>query len=354
MGPPQTARPERVAVVVGRGDKPEMRLAAPPDWPDLLACSRAAVIPPTLVVADRASLNRLAAAARALKDDDARIAVSSVVDWWQQRAEHPGSPSVVILTEAASARYALADPDSEHSIGPWLAAFGITHGGPQGLLDLAEIVLAGESAQVDAREAMDSWKWVRRALDAGWGPRRGDTPVGAAIGLRSRCDAADRHAWELLSDPAWRAREHWSGVVVGGRVAGRPPGQVVVAVAQAACRHRVGSDVRVTFVSPGSRRETVLVDAEVADLAHSPDGSSVLVLAPHLPRRGRDELDRVRTGWFATVIPKAPDQSMAIRSRINLAKRYKTGNWVVKPKAARPPALHRDVPLDVLVAAATD
>ena len=161
----------------------------------------------TLVVPDRATLAALAALAHSTPApaDPAAAAIA----WWAARAEHPGTRAVLVATEACRDRWVLGvPPEDERHLDTWTHWLAITTTGPTALLDLADAVTAGhplpglgDLADVDAR----SWDYHRERITAGKDWRGPDNRQEAALGLATRCDAAELYdslRWPTPSSPA--------------------------------------------------------------------------------------------------------------------------------------------------------
>src|SRR5205085_6279917 len=96
--------------------------------------------------------------------------------------------------------------------------------GPRGLLDIAAAVSAGQTLpglEAFAEDDQRSWETSRtRLVDSGsrWDWRARDSRREAALGLATRCDAAELYESLSLGDPLVATRESFSGTVVSGTV----------------------------------------------------------------------------------------------------------------------------------------
>ena len=175
----------------------------------------------TLVIADRDTLSRLVELARSTDPASATAASAAVVGWWGQRADHPGAGAVLDVTVACSARWVLGvPPDEERQVSVWRTWFGVADAGPRGLLELATLVTAGETLpglETCAEDDQHSWEsFATRVADptTSWDWRRRDNRREAALGLATRCDAAELYASLRLGDPLVATRESFNGTVV--------------------------------------------------------------------------------------------------------------------------------------------
>ncbi|MBV9354156.1 MAG: hypothetical protein JO023_01385, partial [Chloroflexi bacterium] len=209
--------------------------------------------PRTLVVADRDALSRLLELALASGPAASNLdsAAAPVVGWWAMRADHPGTGAVLNITSACSARWALGvPPASERDLETWRAWLGVTDRGPQSLLQMAELVSAGTTLpglDVFAEDDRQSWEaFVARLHDpkAPWDWRRRDSRREAALGLATRCDAAELWGSLRLGDPLVAWREAFAGTVVTGTVTALPSRtSLEMDLDGLACRLRDGSTV---------------------------------------------------------------------------------------------------------------
>src|SRR5438045_5470244 len=109
-------------ILVQATDGPRLEIASGPMA--LTALTDLDVIPGadprTLVVANRDSLIRLHELAYATDPTSATTGTAAVVNWWAQRADHPGTGAVLDLVTACSARWTLGvSPAHECEIVVW-------------------------------------------------------------------------------------------------------------------------------------------------------------------------------------------------------------------------------------------
>jgi hypothetical protein len=246
-------------------------------------------------------------------------------------------------------------PTHERDIAVWRQALAIGDRGPQGLLELAAAVSGGttlpglEALAEDDRASWDAF--VARTTDpkSRWDWRRRDSRREAALGLASRCDAAELYESLRLGDPLVAIRESLGGTVVSG---------VVIALLS-----RSVVEVRLDQLSSRLREQTA-----VDGFAGYPrDLPPALASAPLL--RGRVSATRVttderlvitigdatlrspRVGQPVTLRPRSIDPRQQRSGRQELHRRYAARrSWL---SGGSPPVpRRRDVPLDVVIAAA--
>jgi hypothetical protein len=197
-------------------------------------------------VPDRDTLGDLLELARATDPSSPYAGTAAVAGWWAQRADHPGTGAVLDVVTAWAARWVLGVPPAhERDIAIWRQALGVADRGPRGLLELAAAVSAGTilpGLEAIAEDDRASWEaFVARTTDPKfrWDWRRRDSHREAALGLASRCDAAELYESLRLGDPLVATRESFGGTVVSGVIAALPSRSVVeVKLHQLSCRLR--------------------------------------------------------------------------------------------------------------------
>lgn len=326
----------------------------------------------TLVVADRATLRALTALARSTPPGGPHEQLAEVLDWWQDRAEHPGSGAVLVLTEACQARWTLGvTPTEEHRFTTWRTWLGLTATDPHapgtsGLLPAAAQVTAGTplpGLDTAAHQDRDSWMALRSrtvtpAHTRTWRSR--DTRARAALGLASRSDAAELMASRTLDDPLVAAREAHTGNVVHAVLTATPePGVLEAHADRLTCRLRPGADLTVTAhlqralpvptVPTGPQQATPAdprVSAVLSSATVTGDGRLALVMAA-----AARSVAALTPGDRLTVRAAAVSPAAQANARRTLGSRYRhRGNWLAAGTAPAP--ARRGVPLDVAVAAA--
>jgi hypothetical protein len=312
--------------------------------------------PRPLVIPNRGTLGRLLELARATDRDAPTAAVAAVVGWWEQRAAHPGSGAVLDVTTACAARWVLGVPPAdERQLAVWLGWLEVADRGPGGLLELADRVAAGPTLpglEPCAEQDGASWAYfVARATDASkpWDWRARDNRREAALGLATRCDAAELYESLCLGDPLVATREAFGGAVVSGVVTAVPgQGLLEVTLDRLACRLREDAAVE---GYPGHPRDVPTTGqpwlrGRVAATRVTPDERLVLSLKDVLVRSGPP-----RRGQRVTLRPRAVDPHQQRSRRQELHRRYAARRSWLSGGAPRAPR-RRDVPLDVVIAAA--
>jgi hypothetical protein len=311
--------------------------------------------PRTLVVANRDALTRLHELAHATDPTSANTAAAAVVNWWAQRADHPGTGAVLDLVTACSARWTLGVPPAhEREIVVWRQWLGVADRGPRGLLDLArrvsrEPTLHGLTALVEDDRA--SWDmFTARLADArsNWDWRRRDRRREAALGLASRCDATELYSSLRLGDPLVATRESFAGSVVCGVVSAVAGRVVEVTTDQLACRLREHNAIEGfpgrPMDLPPALTASPLLRGELA--ATRVDGTGRLVITID-----SSTVRPTGVGQRLTLRPRSVDPRQQRGGRQELHRRYAARrSWL--SGGAAPTPRRREVPLDVVVAAA--
>lgn len=305
----------------------------------------------TLLIDSRAALPVLIGLARRCSDAGLE-AVAALVGWWWDRADFPGGRAVVNVVDGCRARWVTGRAPQSETAKVWLAAFGLPDSA-QGLVGLHRLLVAGDTLpMLDLLAADDEFSHsvARTALSDGSAWSRPDSVARAAVGLRSRCDAADLYGAALLADPLWRARQTHAGEVVTGRLVNEVTrGQWVVRVESERldARLRVGADVRVWNGLPGD------VDGPGRAWAGVVRDSAVVAGRLVLTVRLGVRTATIRQGEVLTLMP-APPSVYRQRSGRSTYRRlaYSRSSWL---STGRPPSpTRRSVPLDVLLAGAED
>ena len=217
----------------------------------------AADAPAMLLTDDGGTIPALVGLARAhAHHSDPNISGSAaMVGWWADRADHPGTSAVVNLPAASSARYVLGVvPEAQRSARVWRTWLQITGESVAGMHEWARAIGSGPLLPLLAAIGEDdaySFSRAQSALVDGHDWSRPDNTASAAMGLRSRCDAADVMSSALLDDPMWRERALHTGHVAVGVASMTPPpkgsrrrnGSLSVTCERLDSRLRVGSAV---------------------------------------------------------------------------------------------------------------
>ena len=310
----------------------------------------------TLVVPDRDTLGQLLELARATDPASAEAGTAAIVAWWAQRADHPGTGAVLDLVTACAARWVLGvAPVHERDIAVWRQALAIADRGQRGLLELAAAVSRGttlpglEAVAEDDRASWDAF--VARTTDpkSRWDWRRRDSRREAALGLSSRCDTAELYESLRLGDPLVGTRESFGGTVVTGVVTAVPSRSVVqVKLDQLSCRLREQTAVDGLAGYPRDLPPALASDplmrGRVAATRVTTDERLVITIGDAILRSAR-------VGQRVTLRPRSIDPRQQRSGRQELHRRYAARrSWL---SGGSPPApRRRDVPLDVVIAAA--
>jgi hypothetical protein len=313
--------------------------------------------PRTLVVADREALRRLLEMATITEPTSPAAGAAAVVGWWAMRADHPGTGAVVVVTEACAARWVTGlPPSTERQVDVWRTCLGVMQRGPVGLLQLTALVAAGTplpGLEASGEDDADAWEGFAARVNEGsaWDWRRRDSRREAALGLAARCDATE--LWESLrlGDPLVATRESFGGTVVSGAVASIPSRtEISIKLDQLTCRLREGTAVEGFSGEPGdlppAGATSALVRGQVVTTRVLPDECLLMRIGSAILRA-----PDIRAGQRITLRPRSVDPRQQRSGRHELHRRYAVRrSWL---SGGPPPTVRRrDVPLDVVVAAA--
>lgn len=309
----------------------------------------------TLVIATRTDLRALADLAHRHGRSTSALGhqrVASVLAWWVQRADHPGTGAVLVVVDALRDRYTLpTGPEAERHLATWCTALAVPTTGPAALLDLATLATSGTALQGlgEAREADHrSWAYHRDRMLAGrpWATR--DSRREAALGLTARCHAAELHDSNRLRDPLVAAREAFTGNVVTGHVTHADRHTLTIVTSRPISRLRVDGEVTgwVGTALDADATTTRLTRGRLSAATIDTTGTLTLTIADVLTRPSP-----LTVGTPITVLARPADPRQQSNGRRNLADRYRPRtNWLANGTAPDP--RRRDVPLDVVIAAA--
>lgn len=305
--------------------------------------------PAQLIAADPtvlAVLERIARSA-ARHDDPAVRSAAAVVGWWVDRSGYPGTNAVVNLLEHSRQRYITGSaPDRERHAAHWRRAFGVAPGAP-GLVQWALRISRGPNLPMLApirENDFTSYRSAAERFDKGWGWAHTEPAPIAAMGLRARCDTADLWDAALLSDRLWRHRAAHTGHVTGGEVVSSTRATFTISCPRMGSRLRAGGAVIGWAGGVDSYERAVLFHGDV-QTAEAHDGALILTLA----RVPSDQ--RPSRGDWVTLMPAPPNDRIVRMGRSRYHRLlFKSDSWLTSGKA--PGVRRRDVPLDVLCAAA--
>ena len=185
-----------------------------------LGVSLTASVPATLVTDTASTLGLLHRLALTAPSDSDRDTVAGHIAWWRDRADFPAGRAVVDTVAACRARWVTGTaPSVEDLPATWRHWLTMPDDSVAGLLDLHERLIDGPPLQwLDTLAEDDIWAFstAQSEHSDGLDWRRPDSTSRAALGLRSRCDAADLYAAALLTDSMYRLRAVHTGHVVTG------------------------------------------------------------------------------------------------------------------------------------------
>lgn len=303
--------------------------------------------PATLLVD---SPGALAALAQVAREADPDCPVAAHVGWWLDRADFPGGVAVLDVTAACRARWVTGlPPEAERLAGVWREWLGVREAGSAGLLALGRIVSDGAllpEVTVLGEDDAFAFGAAAEGFGAGRDWRRADTTPRAAMGLRSRCDAADLYAGALLGDRLWRRRAvHTGHVVVGVGTARADDALKRVDVRSTRLDARVREGQEVAGWIGGVDRKGPVFSGRV-DGTRVERGRLVLTL---LDVRGTSGLTGVPVVLHERLAQVWSQRRQRASMRALYSARY---SWLSTGRV--PVVARRDVPLDVLVAGAED
>ncbi len=304
---------------------------------------------PQLVVAGGVSLGVLVRAARTMHDssDQAIAQAAAVVGWWAERADFPGTNAVIDVLAHARQRFITgAPPAAERQQEHWRKAFGAGAGVP-GLMVWAQAVSGGElHPQFDALVDEDNYTLAlaAKAFGAGSDWTLPDSPPVAAMGLRRRCNAAERWEAVLLADRLWRHRATHTGHVGGGPVVSASGARFTIACERTDSRLRPGGAIIGWHNGIDDFDRAWPFHAEV-DSTEAADGVLYLTIT------GVRVDSRPAEGMWVSVMPAPPVPQRVKSSMWSYGRlQFGTDSWIASGKT--PGLARRDVPLDVVIAAA--
>lgn len=297
----------------------------------------------TLVIDDPATLTVLSDLARNAVHDGLEGDVAAQIGWWLDRADFPGTSAVIDLLRACRARWITGRiPADEQRASTWREWLHIPTDHCDDTLAMLERVTDGPPLPgMDVITKDDAWSW-QRARDAhgdGLNWRTPDTRARAALGLRSRCDAAELYDAGLLADPLFRRRAVHTGHVITGVVTEHPTTR----------RVRVSCDRLDARVREGA----ALIGWVGPPTAHAEHPFNAMVVATAV-QAGRLTLDLTMgpaVNESVTLHAAPPNPAATARARRDYAVLYSARrSWLTTGRD--PTVTRRDVPLDILIAAA--
>lgn len=308
--------------------------------------------PPQVLVADPATVAILADLARvhAGADDPMRASAAEAIAWCTERADFPGTSALVDLAAVSAVALVAGVPPSRDRVpATWHTWLDLPDDRVAATFAWAEVLAerpAGMPALLDTvlTDDTESWERRREAVAGGWCHTTPEGLAHAAVGLRTRCDTADLWEAALLSDPTWRRRAVHTGHVVVG-TAERRTGVHGFLVVSDRLDARMSAGTEVTGWTGDPDAETFGRFFTAVRSTSVVDGRLVLTCdkAARMPAHG----DPV------TLTPAPPSPQLQTSVRINMWTKYKArGSWIAR--ADTPTLSRRDVPLEVMIAAADD
>ncbi len=303
---------------------------------------------PATLVTDTATtlplLRRLAlTASRSTAEDD----TAAHIAWWLDRADFPGGRAVVETPDACRLRWVTGRaPAAETNPAAWRHWLDVSDDGVAGLLTLYQRLTAGPALpHLSVLSEDDTWAFgaAQNQHADGWDWRRPDATSRAALGLRSRCDAADLYADALLADPLYRARAVHTGHVVTGTAdpLGDRLKRTHLTCTRLDARLRPGSEVTGWIGAPTDSAPHFSATVIAAEVEHGHLTLTLSGVTGPAPVSGQQ----------ATIHATGPSPYRQRAGRKSYRALYAARrSWLTTGRTPTP--TRRDVPLDVLVAGA--
>lgn len=274
---------------------------------------------------------------------------AAYIGWCLDRADFPTGRAMSDLVAAARTRWALGTaPTAETNPATWRSWLNIADPSTTGLLDLhAAITAAPALPGLADLEEDDLYAYSRAQADHAdhrdW--RHPDARARAALGLRSRCDAAEVYGSALLTDPAHRRRSVHTGHVITGTADDHPDRRTfTVRADRLDARTRPGHDVTGWIGTP-TQTGPALIGTITATHA---DGNTLVLTVKHSGASTTPAPGDAITLHDMPVTPAGQRWRRKHFGSLYKARR----SWLTTGRNPEP--TRRDVPLDVLVAGAHD
>lgn len=301
----------------------------------------------SLIVDTPATAALLASLAR---HDTAHPTAAAVLDWWLQRAEHPGSGACYVATRAATERWVTGGTThDEREPLTWQRWLRLPAGSPTQVAEAIVLAAAEGPTLTGLLECHggDSASWTR-LMRFGLSRRKTESRRDAALGLTSRNQAAEHYTSLRLSDPLVAQAALREGHLTHAVITSTDRREVQLQAPAGPCRLRVGAQTQAWLGTieqaggPLGIRSGVVTHVGVTNT-----GDLVITLTDAIV------LAQASTGSTVTLRPREVDPFQQARLRSQYVHRLRDQrNWVTRN--APPPVARRQVPLDVVVAAATD
>jgi len=306
--------------------------------------------PAQLITPDGTTLAALGQIARSASrhDDDTVRAASAVVGWWIDRDGYPGTNAVVNLLAHSRQRYITGTiPSRERNAAYWRNDVFTAGDSIAGLAVWAARISEGDELAMMASIREDdaySYRAASERFAKGWDWTRPEPAPVAAMGLRVRCDTADLWDAALRSDRLWRHRAVHTGHVTGGEVVFANRAIFTIRCPRMDSRLRPGSDVVGWSNGVDSYDKATLFHGDIQK-AEAHNGALQLTVS-RVP-----VAQRPMPGHWVTLMPAPPNPRTVIMGRSRYRRLlFKGDSWIAAGKT--PGVRRRDVPLDVLCAAA--
>jgi hypothetical protein len=305
--------------------------------------------PPQLVIPDAASMGALVMLARAhhAAAEQTVRAAAAVVGWWHDRTGYPGTNAVINLLNHSRQRFITGStPDAERSAAHWRSTFG-AQPGVLGLRQWARKISAGVPlSALEPVHTDDLYTYQqaakRHAKGQNW--TTPEPPPVAAMGLRARCDTADLFDAALMADRLWRHRAVHTGHVTGGVVVDATKASLTARCARLDSRLRAGSAIEGWIGGLDNYERATTFSGDI-DEATAHNGALLLKVV-----RVSAEA-RPTPGTWASLMPAPPNPRTVSTGRSKFRQlQFRADSWIASGKT--PGIRRRDVPLDVLCAAA--
>lgn len=302
----------------------------------------------SLIVDTPSTLSLLSTLLPQANDDKA----TATIDWWLQRSEHAGTGATFIATQDARKRWVTGEhPDDEANIAVWQHWLRLPQTSPAELSE-SIVKLTAEGTTLHGLlecHTSDSHAWDRFTRHPRFTRPGADTRREAAIGLTSRNQAAEYYESIRLADPLVAQQAVREGHLLHTTVQNTEGRKSLHLRSQSAVsRFRADTEVQgwdgtVDDAGP----ETCLRAGVISEITVTGDGSLDLLVT-----------DAVITGSLAqgqplTLRPRSIDAYQQGRLRTRYYGRLRDQrNWLAR--TATPPTTRRTVPMDVVIAAASD
>lgn len=303
----------------------------------------------TLVTHDARTLGLLAHLARAHHS----APCAPVIDWWDQRADYPGSGAVHLAIPTARLRWTLpVAPQDEDDLTTWLDALCVPGQNPDALLALARATTAGTTLPglIEHYADADTRSWahlLRTSTRRLW--YAPDTTTQAALGLLSREHAVELYASLRLDDPLVATAAAHDGTLVTGDVERADADTLVLRAHRPLSRLRTGSTVTGWAGHPRHATTTAAVTGRITATTIDTTGTLRITVGETTRRPTGLTPGQAVTLRPARTSPHAQSHNLRLmRQRIE-----RKSNWITG-RGTRRTAANSAVPLDVIVAAADE